>query len=63
MPVVEEKEEASTGARKTADSDKLSRLFNVKSNKISTLEERNAHLNDTSIGKSHINIANDEMFN
>ena len=48
--------------RKAADSDKLSKLFNVKSKKISTLEESNAQLNDMSLVKSNSKIANDELF-
>ena len=45
--------------RKAADSDKLSKLFNVKQKKVSTLEESNANLNDMSLVKSNSKIAND----
>ena len=49
--------------RKAADSDKLSKLFNVKTKKVSTLDESNAQLNDMSLVKSNAKIANDdEMF-
>ena len=48
--------------RKAADSDKLSRLFNVRQKKVSTLEDSNAQLNDMSLVKSTSKIANDEFF-
>lgn len=49
--------------RKAADSDKLSRLFNLKSKKISTLEDSHANLNDMSLVKSNSKIGDDELFN
>lgn len=48
--------------RKAAESDKLSRLFNLKSKKVSTLEESQAVLNDMSLMKSNSKIVNDEIF-
>lgn len=48
--------------RKAADSDKLSRLFNIRQKKITSMEESNAQLNDMSIVKSNHKIDNDELF-
>jgi len=47
--------------RKAADSDKLARLFNLKSKKVSTLEDSAAHLNDMSLVKNQ-SRPNEEVF-
>lgn len=39
--------------RKAAESDRLSRLFNIRGKKVSTLEDSNAALNDMSLVKSN----------
>ena len=48
--------------RKAAESDKLSKLFNIRQKKTTNLEESQAALNDMSLAKGQSKVYNDEMF-